>query len=165
MSPFTTIAPDLRSTIFPFTYGAISFALTIDYRQKLHPWIQYYSFRTHVVKCNSRSLTRAALGGYFEPPSRFLAISSKPMQVSPPNLQYPLFQQCYTLCYNFKVQGIIVRPQMTSESRHVPPISTENKGLWNRLHECSFKATINCFIRNDGELVGLQNCYLGFSKF
>ena len=54
-------------------------------------------------------------GGYFEPPSRFLAISSKPMQVSPPNLQYPLSQHFYTLCQNFKVQGIIVRPQMTSE--------------------------------------------------
>ena len=37
-------------------------------------------------------------GGYFEPPSRFLAISSKPMHVSPPNLQYPLSQQFYTLC-------------------------------------------------------------------
>ena len=32
----------------------------------------------------------------------------------------------------------------------------------NRRHECSFKATINCLIWNDGELVGLQNCYLGF---
>ena len=63
-------------------------------------------------------LTRAPLGGgggYFEPPSRFLAISSKPMQVSPPNLQYPLSLQLYTLCENFKVQGITVWPQMTSE--------------------------------------------------
>ena len=31
-------------------------------------------------------------------PSRFLAISSKPMPVSPPNLQYPLSQHFYTLC-------------------------------------------------------------------
>ena len=46
-----------------------------------------------------RELTRAQLGGYFEPPpSRFLAISSKPLQVSPPNLQYPLSQHFYTLC-------------------------------------------------------------------
>ena len=37
-------------------------------------------------------LIRAPQGGYFEPPSRFLPISSKPMQVSPPNLQYPLSQ-------------------------------------------------------------------------
>ena len=36
--------------------------------------------------------------GYFEPPSRFLAISSTPMQVSPPNLQYPPSQQFYTFC-------------------------------------------------------------------
>ena len=39
-------------------------------------------------------------GGLFRapPPSRFLAISSKPMQVSPPNLQYLLSQHFYTLC-------------------------------------------------------------------
>ena len=35
----------------------------------------------------------------------------------------------------------------------------------NRRHGCSFKATINCLIWNDVELVGLQNCHLGFSKF
>ena len=34
----------------------------------------------------------------------------------------------------------------------------------NRCHRCSFKATINCLIWNDVKLVGLQNCYLGFSK-
>ena len=35
----------------------------------------------------------------------------------------------------------------------------------NQRHGCNFKATINCLIWNDVELVGLQNCYLGFSKF
>ena len=35
----------------------------------------------------------------------------------------------------------------------------------NRRHGCSFKATINCLIWNDVELVGLQNWYLGFAKF
>ena len=35
----------------------------------------------------------------------------------------------------------------------------------NRCHGCSFKATINFLIWNDVELVGLQNCYLGFCKF
>ena len=35
----------------------------------------------------------------------------------------------------------------------------------NRRHGCSFKATINSLIWNDVELVGLQNCYLGFGKF
>ena len=34
----------------------------------------------------------------------------------------------------------------------------------NRRLGCSFKATINCLIWNDVELVGLQNCYLGFLK-
>ena len=33
----------------------------------------------------------------------------------------------------------------------------------NRRHWCNFKATINWLIWNDVELVGLQNCYLGFS--
>ena len=52
------------------------------------------------------------------------------MQVSPPNLQYPLYLPTFLhIVLNFKVQGIIVRPQMTSEWRHVLPISTENKGL------------------------------------
>ena len=37
-------------------------------------------------------------GAISSPPSRFLAISSKPMQLSPPNLQYPLSQHFYTLC-------------------------------------------------------------------
>ena len=37
-------------------------------------------------------------GAISSPPSGFLAISSKPMQVSPPNLQYPLSQHFYTLC-------------------------------------------------------------------
>ena len=48
----------------------------------------------------NRALTRAPLGGgaISSPPSRFLAISSKPLQVSPPNLQYPLSQHFYTLC-------------------------------------------------------------------
>ena len=35
----------------------------------------------------------------------------------------------------------------------------------NRRHGCSFKATINFLIWNDVQLVGLQNCYLGFGKF
>ena len=35
----------------------------------------------------------------------------------------------------------------------------------NRRHGCSFKATINCLIWNDVELVGLQNFYLGFQNF
>ena len=35
----------------------------------------------------------------------------------------------------------------------------------NRHHGCSFKATINFLIWNYVELVGLQNCYLGFWKF
>ena len=35
----------------------------------------------------------------------------------------------------------------------------------NRRHGWSFKATINFLIRNDVELVGLQNCNLRFWKF
>ena len=35
----------------------------------------------------------------------------------------------------------------------------------NHRYGCSFKATINWLIWNDVELVGLQNCYLGISKF
>ena len=35
----------------------------------------------------------------------------------------------------------------------------------NHRYGCSFKAKIDCLIQNDVELVGLQNCHLGFSKF
>ena len=34
----------------------------------------------------------------------------------------------------------------------------------NRRDGCSCKATLNCLISHDIELVGLQNFYLGFSK-
>ena len=75
-----------------------------------------YQIISYLVENKKKCVNpRPTGGGYFEPPSRFLAITSKPMQVSPPNLQYPLSQHFYTLCKNFKVQGIIVRPQMTSE--------------------------------------------------
>ena len=56
-------------------------------RQRIHRWI--------IAEINPRP---TGGGGYFEPTSRFLAISSEPMQVSPPNLQYPLSQHFYTLC-------------------------------------------------------------------
>ena len=60
-----------------------------------------YILREFLFRRTITQLTRAPLGGggYFEPsPSRFLTISSKPMQVSPLNWQYPLSQQFYTLC-------------------------------------------------------------------
>ena len=55
------------------------------------------------TQCNGSNmersyLTRAHWGGVFRAPSSFLAISSKPMQISPPNLHNPLSQQFYTLC-------------------------------------------------------------------
>ena len=68
--------------------------------------------------------------GLFRAPSRFLMISSKPMQLSSPNLQYPLSQQFCTLCCNFKIQDIIGRSQMTSEWHDVPPISNGSKSSW-----------------------------------
>ena len=63
-------------------------------------WVPGLTFSALIVRKEWNCiLTRAPLGegGYFEPPSRFLAISSKPMQVSPPNVQYPLSLQFYTL--------------------------------------------------------------------
>ena len=55
---------------------------------------------------------------------RFLAIFPKQMQISTPNFQHPLSHQYHTLSENLKVQGIIGRPQMTSEWHNVPSIST-----------------------------------------
>ena len=62
--------------------------------------------------------------GALEPFSRFLAISPKQMQLSRSNFQHPLSHQYHTLCENLKIQGIIGRPQMTSEWHNVPSIST-----------------------------------------
>ena len=63
---------------------------------------EFGSLVSNFEKHNLRSghLTRPPLGGglFRATPSRFLAISSKPMQVSPPNLQYPLSYHSYTLC-------------------------------------------------------------------
>ena len=115
---------------------------------------------------SSEAIPRPTGGGYFEPPpSRFLAISSKPMQVSPPNLQYPISQHFYTLCKILKSRvswfGHKWRQSDVMFRRFRPKIRVYG----NRRHGCSFKATINFLIWNDVELVGLQNCYLGFGKF
>ena len=79
---------------------------TVDKHTYIHIYIQIRPVGAMILRPTrgrdglTRYLTRAPLGGggLFRAPSRFLAISSKPMQVSPPNLQYPLSQQFYTLC-------------------------------------------------------------------
>ena len=53
--------------------------------------------------------------GALELLSRFLAISPKQMQIATPNFQHPLSHQFHALCKNLKAQGMIGRPQMTSE--------------------------------------------------
>ena len=60
-------------------------------------WMGMYAMHLCI---GTYSLARAPLGGgaISSPPSHFPAISSKPMQVSSPNLQYPLSQHFYTLC-------------------------------------------------------------------
>ena len=56
----------------------------------------FQGFQMPLVFLESVQQFRRWEGGISSPP-RFLAISSKPMQLSPPNLQYPLSQQFYTL--------------------------------------------------------------------
>ena len=64
------------------------------------PLPRYSALMCNIFNLLWLCLTRAPLGGgaISSPPSRFLAISSEPLQVSPPNLQYPLSQHFYTLC-------------------------------------------------------------------
>ena len=54
-------------------------------------------------------------------------ISPKLKQITTRNLPYLSGQQFHTMC-----QKICARPYrlVTSKRRHVPPISTKNKGLW-----------------------------------
>ena len=70
-------------------------------------WCQPSMFYLALLRCflvdgfRWQPLTYAPLGGggaISSPPSSFLAISSKPMQVSPQNLQCPLSQHFYALC-------------------------------------------------------------------
>ena len=110
----------------------------------------------------SVQLFRRSGGGGSKPPSRFLAISSKPMQVSPPNLHYPLSQH-FTHCVKILKSRVPYFGHKWRQSdvmfrRFRPKI----RSYGNRCHGCSFKATINFLIWGDVELVGLQNCYLGF---
>ena len=111
-------------------------------------------------------LTLAPLGGGAKgPPCGFSQIAPEVQGISLWNLPYLSGQQFHTLCLKIGTQVIIGQPWVTSEWRHVSPILTSKMGLRNRRHWCSFKATINWLIWNDVELVGLQNWYLGFSKF
>ena len=120
-SSFDLLFNELASTFFPFF-------LTISRRQ--------VSMRRLDAPPNSCS---HPLWCIFNPRPTGGAILSPPLVF----LRYLLTQcryhhQCcstlspnnFTHCVKiFKVQDIIVWPQITSEWRHVPPISTENKGL------------------------------------
>ena len=62
---------------------------------------------------------------------------------------------CLIRCYRYNWSEVIGVERSWEAKSLVPPT----------VHWCSFKATINWLIWNDVELVRLQNCYLGFSKF
>ena len=110
-------------------------------------------------------LTRAPTGGYFEPPFSFF-------------LRYLLNQCRYhyqtgsTLSPNNFTHCVKILKSRVSQFGHkwrqsdvmFRRFRLKIRVYGNRRHEFSFKATINCIIWNDGELVGLQYCYLGFSK-
>ena len=112
-------------------------------------------------------LTLAPLGGGQRAPLWFFANSSWSTGNFALKLAIPLRPTIPHLVSKIRTQVIIGQPWVTSEWRYVSPIWTNEMGLGigNRRHWCSFKATINGLIWNDVELVGLQNCYLGFSKF
>ena len=77
-------------------------------------------------------LTCAPLGGRNPPPppTTFSIIAQKRRRVAPPNFAYPSGHQFHTrptqLNQSIPYTSI---PNMTSEWRHVLPISTKNKGL------------------------------------
>ena len=104
-------------------------------------------------------------GGGKGRPCGFPQIAPEVLGISLWNLPYLSGQQFHTLCQKIGTQVIIGQPWVTSEWRHVSPMLTTKWVYGNRRHCCSFKATINWLIWNDVELVGLQNCHLGFSKF
>ena len=131
------------------------------------PTSTHHSFGRHPWGVHGAPLNPRPTGGLFRapPPSRFLAISSKPMQISPPNMQYPFSQQFYTLCEILKSRVLWFGHKWRQSDVMFRRFRPKIRVYGNRRHGCSFKATINCLIWTDGELVGLQNWYLGFSKF
>ena len=75
-------------------------------------------------------LTRAPLGGgLFRAPLSFSCDIFQTNAGITTKLAVPSLPTILHIVWKFKVQGSIVWPQMTSEWRHVLPISTENKGL------------------------------------
>ena len=85
----------LHRIAYPTKEWSIAMVMTENFVWQGHKVRQIYCVGyNYIMTVNPRPTG----GSYFEPPSRFLAISSKSMQVSPPNLQYPLSQHFYTLC-------------------------------------------------------------------
>ena len=75
-------------------------------------------------------LTRAPLErGLFRAPLSFSCDIFETNVGITTKLAVPSLPTILHIVLEFQSPGIIVWPQMTSEWRHVPPISTENKGL------------------------------------
>ena len=96
-------------------------------------------------------------GGAISSPLDLLRYLLNQCKLSPPNLQYPLSQQCCTFhCVKISKPRLSYFGHKWRQSdvmfrRFQPKI----RPYGNRRHRCSFKATINCLIWNDVELVGL----------
>ena len=87
------------------------------------------------------------------------------MELSTRNSQHLSGHQFYTLCANKSFVPIIGWPQMTSEWWHVRTIFVQNKGLKEPLSWMQFLAFSQFLCTKwRRELIGLPNCYLGFSK-
>ena len=91
--------------------------------------------------------------GALEPPSRFLAISPKQMQISTPNFQHPLSHPFHTLCNFFEIPGydrsatnnVRVTCSVDFNTATDAVFKLRSVGLWHAV-----------------EVVRLWNCYLGF---
>ena len=125
------------------------------------------NYRFFVGWHNIKKLTRAWLGGgggYLEPPLIF-QIVAKLINGSSRNFQFLQIHQLYTLCPKRTFATVKVRPEMTSEWRHIWPIWCKIRFYGNHCIEQSFWARSTFDKGNDTEYLGLSYGYLKFLKF
>ena len=99
-------------------------------------------------------------------PCDFSQIAPEVLGISLWNLPYLSAQQLHTLCQKNSVPGHNRSAVSDVRVMSCSADFDQQKGLTgNATKGAVLKSTINCLIWYDVELVGLENCYLGLSKF
>ena len=93
-------------------------------------WYNLWHHSSLAGAVNLRSQPAPRWEGGKTPPYSFLPIAKKRREISPPNFAYLLPNRFHTPWLKKFYKALIGRPLMTSEWRHVFPISFKNKSAW-----------------------------------